>query len=246
MLYLTICDDEKTQLSLLEGYLRQWAGERKCEIEIDLCQSAEQFLFRQGYEGKSDILLLDIDMPGKSGISLARELREKGENLQIIFVTGLEDYVLEGYDVEAVSYLIKPVKRERLFFCLDKARSRCGREEPSVLLQTAGGIVRLKVQDISYLESDAHDTRVHCIKQAGEVIRCKTGIHELEELLGKYSEAFFKTHRSYLVNLSCISRITRKELEMETGERLPIARGRWEALNKAYLEYYGRRICLLK
>ena len=241
MLHFTICDDEKAQLTLLEGYLRQWAGERKYEIEIDLCQSAEQFLFRQGYEGESDILLLDIDMPGKSGISLARELREKGENLQIIFVTGLEDYVLEGYDVEAVSYLIKPVKKERLFFCLDKARNRCGREEPALLLQTAGGIVRLKVQDICYLESDAHDTRVHCLGPSGEVIRCKTGIHELEELLGKYTGAFFKTHRSYLANLSCVSRITRKEIEMETGERLPIARGRWEALNKAYLEYYRGR-----
>ncbi len=240
MLHFTICDDEKAQLTLLESYLRQWAGERKYEIEIDLCQSAEQFLFRQGYEGESDILLLDIDMPGKSGISLARELREKGENLQIIFVTGLEDYVLEGYDVEAVSYLIKPVKKERLFRCLDKAWERLGREEPALLFQTAGGAARVRLRDICYLESDAHDTQVHCLKGFGEVLRSRSGIHELEEQINKSSRAFFKIHRSYLVNLSCVSRISRREVEMDTGEKLPIARGRWEALNKAYLEYYRR------
>lgn len=237
MFHFTICDDDQTQLTLLETCLGEWSRERKCEIEIELCKSAEQFLFRQGHESETDVLLLDIDMPGKSGISLARELREKGEKLQIIFVTGLEDYVLDGYDVEAVSYLIKPVKKEKLFLCLDKAKERCGREESALLLEMAGGVMRVRLKDICYLESDAHDTQVHCVRQK-ETFRSKTGIHELEEYLKKCSGAFFKIHRSYLVNLSCVSRIARKEVLMDTGEVLPVARGRWEALNKAYLEYY--------
>lgn len=264
MLYFTICDDEQAQLTLLKRYLEEWAKDRKYEIEADLCENAGQFLFRQGYERETDILLLDIDMPGKSGIALARELRQKGENLQIIFITGLTDYALEGYDVEAVSYLLKPVKKEKLFLCLDKARERLGKEEPALVLETAGGMARVRLKDICYLESAAHDTLVHCVRMPGkgyggmesnvfaagaqstafgaaEVIRSKTGIHGLEEYLKKCSTAFFKVHRSYLVNLSCVSRITRKEVVMDTGEALPVARGRWEALNKAYLEYYRGR-----
>jgi len=240
MLHFTVCDDEEAQLALFDAYLREWAKDRKCGVEIDLCRNAEQFLFRQGYEGETDILLLDIDMPGKSGLDLARELREKGEDLQIIFVTGLKDYVLEGYEVEAVSYLLKPVKKEKLFLCLDKARERRRRGEPVLLLETPGGMARVRLKDICYLESDAHDTKVHCARVLGaaEVIRSKTGIHELEESLRKSGGAFFRIHRSYLVNLSGVSRITRKEVLMDTGEALPVARGRWEALNRAYLEYY--------
>lgn len=255
MLHLMICDDEKTQLSLLETFLKEWAAKRKYETEIRFCQNAGQFLFFQEEKGKTDILLLDIDMPGMNGISLAHKLREKGEAVQIIFVTGLSDYVLEGYDVEAVSYLIKPVEKEKLFSCLDKAAERCRREEPALLLETAGGVARVKVRDVCYLESDAHDTQVHCIGvpdgrggkkgalAAGQVqvIRSKMGIHQLEESFKQVSGAFFKTHRSYLVNLSYVSRIGRKDVVMDTGEALPVARGRWEALNQAYLNYYRNR-----
>lgn len=266
MLHITICDDEKTQLTLLETWIREWARDRKWETEIHLYGSAEQFLFEWEEKREADVALLDIDMPGMNGICLARRLREKGEDVQIIFVTGLADYVLEGYDVEAVSYLIKPVKKERLFTCLDRAWERCGRRESALLLETAGGLVRVRLKDVCYLESDGHDTRVHCAGRAGaggqgsaggcrqgpgadgfssgqmaQAVRSKSGIHELEERFKQESNAFFRIHRSYLVNLSCVSRITRKEVQMDTGETLPVARGRWEALNRAYLDYYRGR-----
>lgn len=237
MLHLVICDDEPSQLALLETCVRQWAGERKTDIKISQCQSAQQFLFLWE-EGRSvDIALLDIDMPGMNGICLAHKLRSKGERLQIIFVTGLTDYVLEGYEVEAVSYLLKPVRKDKLFSCLDKAADRCGKEEPSLLLGIPGGTARIRLKEISYVESTAHDTLIYrtC---GGEGLRCRTGIRQLEESLCVAGGGFFKIHRSYLVNLSCVGRITRKEVVMDTGKALPIARGRWEAVNQAYLGYY--------
>ena len=145
MLYLIICDDENTQLSLLESYVGEWARERRQETDITLCRSAEELLFRREEKRETDILLLDIDMPRMDGLSLARRLREQGEGAQIIFVTGLSDYALEGYEVEAVSYLLKPVKKDRLFACLDRARERCGREEVALLLETPGEIGRAHV-----------------------------------------------------------------------------------------------------
>lgn len=236
MWYFTICDDEPEQLTWLEAAVREWAVKERHEADIDLCRNAEQLLFH--LEGKrTDILLLDISMPGMSGISLARRLRDRGETVQIIFVTGLADHVLEGYDVEAVSYLIKPVRKERLFACLDKARERCERGEPMLLLETPWGASRVKLSEVCYLESDAHQTLVRCI-HTQELIRCKTGIRQLEEAILQQSRSFFQIHRSYLVNLLYVSRITRKEAVMDTGEALPVSRGRWEALNQAYLGYY--------
>lgn len=236
MLQITICDDETAQRSLLDACVREWGALRQLEADILLVGSAEQFLFHWE-ERRMDILLLDIDMPGTDGLSLARRLRSQGEDVQIIFVTGLAEYALEGYDVDAVSYLIKPVEKERLFVCLDRALERSGREVPALLLDTPGGVARVRIRDICYLESDAHDTWVHCAREK-ESIRCRVGIRQLEERLGQQGSSFFKIHRSYLVNLSYVKRIEKKEAVMDSGEALPVARNRWEALNRAYLDYY--------
>lgn len=145
MLRFMICDDEPLQLSLLETYVREWAAEKKMEIRTDRFQNAEQLLFAWE-EGAADIVLLDIDMPGMDGISLARRLRHKGAGVQILFVTGFADYALEGYEVEAVSYLIKPVEKGKLFACLDRAWERCGQEEPVLLVETPWGAARVKLR----------------------------------------------------------------------------------------------------
>lgn len=240
VLYIVICDDETAQTVLLEALAGEWADARKLEIRTEVCQNAEQFLFRQE-ERQADIALLDIDMPGMDGLSLARRIRERGDGTQIVFVTGLADYALEGYEVDAVSYLLKPVKKERFFACLDRAAERCGRAEPALLLELPGGAGRVRLRDICYLESAAHDTLVRCAR-TGETLRCRIGIRELEERILQESGFFVKIHRSYLVNLAYVSRIARREVLMDTGERLPVAKGRWEALNRAYLDYYrGRR-----
>lgn len=236
MLHLTICDDEPAQVMLMERWIKKWILERKIQGEITCCQNGDQFLFGQE-DGRTDILILDIDMPGMDGISLARRLRREGGDMQILFVTGLDDYALDGYDVDAVSYLIKPVEEEQLFCCLDRAWERCRKEDPVLLLEMPGGVGRVKLRDIRYLESSAHDTLVYCA-QGGGPARSKTGIRQLEEYVGQQGGAFFKIHRSYLVNLAYVARITRTEVVMDGGEVLPVARGRWEALNRAYLEYY--------
>ena len=106
-------------------------------------------------------------------------------------------------------------------------------------MDTPGGTARVRVRDICYLESDAHDTWVHCAGGKGPV-RCRVGIRQLEERLERQG-GFFKIHRSYLVNLAYVNRIEKKEAVMDSGEVLPVARNRWEALNRAYLDYYRGR-----
>ena len=76
MLHVIICDDEAASLSFLETLVREWAAGRKCGIAVTLCKSAEQFLFNREDWEEADIMLLDIDMPGMNGISLARRLRQ--------------------------------------------------------------------------------------------------------------------------------------------------------------------------
>lgn len=237
MLHISICDDELTQQALLTDWVKEWGALEKTELSVNCFDTADQFLFQWEEKRNTDILLLDIEMPGMDGMQLARKIREEGENLQIIFVTGMSEYVYEGYDVNAVSFLIKPVKKERLHDCLTKAVKQMGLEEPMLVVQSLGEVSKIRIRDISYLESEAHDTVIYL---GSTSVRSKEGIHRLEVEIGKKSNAFFKLHRSYLVSLPHIQKITKKDVWMDTGDILPIARGKWEGLNQAYLSYYRR------
>ena len=139
MLRITICDDEEAQLSLLEAYVREWAGIRQQEMCVRLCGNAEQFLF-EWEEKRTDIALLDIDMPGSDGLSLARRLKRKGEAVQIVFVAGLADLCvilgnLLDNAIEACQALEKERRFLRLYIAVNKGQfylsvQNSAREEP--------------------------------------------------------------------------------------------------------------------
>ncbi len=238
MLHIGICDDDEILLETLAGEVEGWAAERREACSVELLSTADSFLFAWEEKKDMDVLLLDIEMPGMDGLALARKLRRSGERLEIIFVTGSADYALEGYDLEAVSYLVKPVKRERLYLALDRARERADRREVLLAAVSAGEVERVYVSDICYLESEGHETILR--KRNGTGISCKESLQQLERELEEKTEAFFKPHRSYFINLAYVERITKKDVQMEGGVMIPIARGKWEALNLAYMRYFRK------
>lgn len=239
MLHLAICDDDKALLDALRLEVENWAAQEKEACSVEVYASAEAFLFAWDERKDTDVLLLDIEMPGMNGIELTRKLRREGEHIGIILVTGNPDFALEGYDLEVASYLVKPVKLPRLYAALQRARERA-RERKAILAPlSAGEVERVYVADICYLESDGHDTILW--KRDGGRLDCKAGLLQMERELAGEDGAFFKPHRSYLVNLECVERIGKKDVRMADGTSVPIARGKWEELNWAYMKYYRRR-----
>lgn len=240
MLHIMICEDNEVQLQNMERLVRRWGTLRKLDMEIRSFFNAEQFLFGWEEKKQADILLLDIEMPGMDGISLAHRLRRLQEQVQILFVTGMAEYMQEGYEVDAVTYLLKPVSEEKLFRGLDRALEKSRLQEPFLVAESAGEVVKIKISEISYLESLAHETAIYRTGTQ-ENVRCKYGISKLESGLKESTDMFYRIHRSYLVNLSRVEKITRKEVVMEGGKALPIARGKWEEINRAWLDYYRKR-----
>ena len=186
------------------------------------------------------MLLLDIEMPGMDGMELAKKLRQKGERLSIIFVTGNPDFALEGYDLEAVSYLVKPVKRDRLCAALNRAARQSGGREAILVPIAAGEVEKVYVSDLCLLESRDHETILSM--RDGRSIVCKEPLRQLEQELEGKADAFFKPHRSYMINLGYVERMTRKDVQMEDGTLIPIARGKREELNQAYMRYFRRQM----
>lgn len=233
---IAICDDEAAQREFLAALCSQWGEQRGEPVQITSFASAEAFWF--AYEAKKDldVLLLDIGMPGESGMELAKKLRERRDNLTLALITADPSYALEGYTVDALAYLMKPVTEKTLFSLLDKAGKT--QEKPYLLVDHSGGMVaRVALSDVVYMESDGHNTRIVCVQ--GEFVSphvLKYFMNKVEEL--EKPSAFHQIHRCYIVNLPHVSSIHRQEVVLDNEEKLPVARGRFEPLNKAYLAYY--------
>ncbi|MCI9278245.1 MAG: response regulator transcription factor [Lachnospiraceae bacterium] len=236
MLHVAVCDDERTALQELAEEVRRWAEAEGEACSVETFASADAFWFVWEERKDLEVLLLDIEMPGMDGMELARRLRQAGEPIGIIFVTGNPDFALEGYDLEAVSYVMKPVRRERLHAALSRARERMARRAAVLLPLSGGELERLYIADICCLESDGHASIVW--KKDGTKLVSKMGTQQLEQELENCSDAFFKPHRSYFINLAHVERIGKKDVRMGNQLLVPIARGKWEPLNQAYLRYF--------
>lgn len=231
-LHIAVCDDETTETEYLTKLTREWAALRKISAAVSSFDSAEAFLFAYDADGPVDILLLDIQMKRLDGVTLAKRLRAGGGQMQILFITGLPDFIAEGYEVSALHYLMKPVGAEKLFAVLDKARGLLGQAEDSILLETANGPLRLFHRDIQYAEAFAHTT---VIQTATVSIEARVSIGGLEAGLG---DAFVRCHRSYLAGLRHIRQITKTEVIMDNGNVVPLSRRRYDAANKAFIRFY--------
>lgn len=143
MYWLAICDDNQADVIYLSSFLEKWAEKEEKALKIESFPSAEAFLFQYEEEKSFDILLLDIEMGDMNGIELARKIRRENHLVQIIFITGYMEYVAEGYDVEALHYLLKPVTEEKLYGVLDRAAERLKSKEKELCLTLPGSVTRI-------------------------------------------------------------------------------------------------------
>lgn len=228
---IAICDDDAAQRAHLIKNAEEWAEQGRFLIEIKEYPGAEAFLFDYAEEKDFDILLLDIEMDGMDGITLAKELRQENEALHIVFITGYPDYIAEGYDVAALHYLLKPVKKDKLKEVLDRAVQLGKRTAPSLLVSTDRETLRILLDDIYYVESQGHYMSVHTAK---EEYRLRMTLSEMLEKLG---EGFYRCSRSYIVGLLHVNRITKSEVILDNQVSLPLGRGQYNEMNQKLISY---------
>ena len=235
-LRIAICDDEQQQRDYMTLLTSNWAKASDIKAQIDCFDSAEQFKMMREDSAPHDIMLLDIQMGGQDGVSLARELRANNESLVIIFVTGFADFIHEGYDVSALHYLMKPVDEDKLYAVLTRAAKSAAKTENYLLLPVDGETVKVSVSDIMYIESFALYLEIGL---ASGVITVKMPAYKLEQQLG---EGFVRCHRSYLVGMRHISKITKTDIVLDNGKAIPLSRRMYNAVNEAFIRYLTGKV----
>lgn len=226
---VAICDDDAQQVQQLEQVVMQWAKAAEKSCKVRCFSSAEAFWFAYQRDRSWAILFLDVEMAGMSGIQLAKKLRADGCRGEIVFITSHFEFIGEGYEVDALHYLVKPVTPEKVFSVLDRAAEKLAAEPPSVVITREGETLRLYESEILYVESFLHDLVIHT---TGLEYRIKESISVFEQ---KLSGDFFRVHRSYLVNLKKIRCIGRSCVTLEGGGTVPVARGKYDAINRAFI-----------
>lgn len=225
---IAICDDFEQDAKYIASAVNKWAEKERILLDVEVFPSADSFLFHYADHKDFDIMLLDIEMPSMSGIELAKKIRLENDAVQITFITGFIDYIAEGYDVAALHYLMKPLSEDKLSEVLNRAVLKIRKNEKSLFLSISGEMVRIPIYQIKYLEVQQNYVTVHAKKD----YTVKKTLGEFESEL---DERFYRIGRSFIVNLSCIDKITKNSVHLSDGSVIPLPRGQYESLNKAFI-----------
>lgn len=231
MINIAVCDDERAEIVFLTTLVRRWAEARGVAVRLSDHESAESFLFTYGDNKSVDILLLDIHMKKMNGVELARQIRRDDESVQIVFITGYPDFIAEGYDVSALHYLMKPIKEDKFDEVLDKAFLRIRKAPRLITFPKTGGDIKINADDILYAEVLSHTVSLYLIKGKEEF---QVRISDMENLLG---DGFFKCHRSYIVSMKHVRRVTKTAMVLNDGREIPLSRNLYDAANQAFIAY---------
>lgn len=237
---IAICDDEKEIRAMLAEKIKGlYPG-----AELLLFSSGEELLFscRKPGQGQLDILLLDIHLTGKNGMETAREFRKNHKNTILIFITALEEYVFQAFDVGAFHYLVKPFEDTKLEEVLKKAAAELeekkfssGKKAASGFMIMVGGKhIAVNPEEIVYAEVFDRKIILHTIHGDIEYYG------RMKELEAKAGEDFYRTHRAYLVNFNYIKKYDAKTVYLEKGQAL-MAKKNYSEFVKCYLRYNQRK-----
>lgn len=236
MIKFAICEDEIIQAEINKDYIKKWADINNIECRIDIFQSAEKFLFNWEYEEVHDIIILDIHMGDMSGIELAKKIRTMDKEVIIIFITGIDEYVFEGYNVSAFNYLLKPIDEVKIFNVLDNIKEKLEKDitnKKFLILSKGKNILRIDYDDIFYIIAFDHYIDIHT---KNDIYTFNRKISEIETLLPQ--RYFVRCHRSYIVNIKYVKNINRNSLLLENQIKIPVSKTRMNDTYDTFINYY--------
>ena len=238
---IAICDDEQYYRNAIESAIIHWAQNSHHEdaVMIRSFSSGEDLLEAWNHGLQIDMLFLDIQIPQElSGMEVAKTIFEKDEHIPIAFVTNYSEYACEGYRVNALRYILKPVEQKAIDDCMNIAWHHWAlAQTESIRIDTEKQTVLLPIQDIVCIESFDHQLLIHSVSNSPLEVRGR--ISDYEDILP--NSLFARCHRSYIANVSYVRRLQKDSLMLAGGKVVPIGRKYSPAFIKLFNQYFQGR-----
>lgn len=221
MLRIAICDDEKNARDMLRIQLEKILDETEDEIVYEFSNGHTCVNWITAHPGEVDLLFLDVEMGAENGMDTARKIRRSGSSLLIVFVTGYTDYVFDGYQVDALDYLIKPPAPERLEEVLLRVKKTLSAQTKQFfVLKNTEGIYRLPCGDILYFYSDRRYINLVT------AVKTYTFYGRLNDIEKQMHKNFIRIHQRYLVNSDKVTFLGSDYVTVDNPacEKLPVSR----------------------
>lgn len=231
MINVCIVEDEAEQANLLKNYISKYSNAHGEQFSITYLPDGMDLV--DDFKGQFDIILLDIQMKHLDGMAAAEKIRQMDSDVIIIFITSTVQYAVQGYAVDALGYVLKPVPYTQFEQLFVKATQRVQAKQKHVYIKVSVEDKQLKLdcESINYIESQRNNVIIHCNDQdyvtAGPLKR-------FEEMLSDHG--FSKCHNAYVVNLSSVEAVQKEEVLLTSGETLPISRAKKKEFMAALTE----------
>lgn len=226
MLHIAICDDEKIGRELLYHYLSTYLIQLRIKYHITECASAQELFEHLNHN--FDIIFLDIKMDQLNGIEVAKIIRSRDNNVEIVFVSSYPEYAVSGYGVNAFRYLLKQDMKNHLNECMPELLSKLNYYR--VEIKVNGEKILLETEDIFYFETKCRKIKVKMTNKE----YCFYGkLCELERELETYG--FIRVHQSFLVNIKKIISIDNDGIILQNHEAIPVSRNKKKFVSQKLL-----------
>ena len=232
MLRVGIAEDNPRDMERLVTYLKRYGDEKEIQIEVAKYTTGNQFL--ENYSFCYDVIFLDIMMPEMNGMKVAERIREKDEEVLLIFITNMAKYAINGYQVQALDYVLKPIKYEAFALKMDKVKRLAEKKkDQTITIKSGSDTNRLVLSHIQYVEVVKHTLIFHT--EDGE-FATRGVLKDVEAMLEE--NGFYKCNKCYLVNLRHVRSI-KDGMVLVGSDLLQISRARKKAFTEAVAGYIG-------
>ncbi|QGQ18974.1 response regulator [Cellulomonas sp. JZ18] len=236
MIRVGIAEDDAASVALLRSYLDRYEQEHDVAFRTTTYGDGADLVER--YRSDQDILLLDVEMPDLDGFSAAERVRAVDQDVVIVFITNMAQYAIRGYEVEALSYLLKPVPyyafSQQMRRSVERVRARASVDRLSFTVN--GDLVRLDLADVLYVESIRHHLVVHTVDGRYQLVGALKNMEA--ELADK---GFFRSNNCYLVNMRHVRAVRQSTCVLHGGHELVVSRPRKKAFLAALTDHVGGR-----
>ncbi|MBI4858398.1 MAG: response regulator transcription factor [Acetobacterium woodii] len=236
MVYIAVCEDEQEHQEKISIFIEKYGTINCCDFRVSFFCSADDF-WEHYQVGSFNIIFLDIYLEDGNGVEIGKKIRNLGDDSQIVFITSSRDFAIEGFELKARHYIIKPIAEEKLFEALNRCLTMLREDTKTIQISNGKLEVAIRLKEIIYVEVFNKISIIHTLN---EEIKTYMPLSQLENLLG--GMPFLRCHRCSIINMNFVEDYTNTDFIMKNGDKVAIPRSNSVAVRQQYLDFVFTKV----